>query len=99
MSRVKVLILVLVCTVLAPALLLAMFLQAVIGSEPRAQSMAVAFDECGNSLFGGEPTMTISTRVGNALLAGKGWARAAARFIDFFFGPGHCLANATTQKV
>jgi hypothetical protein len=56
--------------------------------------MAIAFDGCGNALFGGDPTMTISARTGLALLDGKRWARIVAPVIDFAFGKGHCLEKA-----
>ena len=38
--------------------------------------------------------MTISERVGLAVLAGKRWAPPAARLIDALFGAGHCAAEA-----
>jgi len=95
MTRPKLLLLWLACLLAAPVLLLAMLAQAVAGSPTRAQSMAVAFDECGNALFGGPPRMTISTRAGNGLIEGKRWARIVAPAIDFIFGQGHCLANAS----
>ena len=82
-------------TLVTPILNLAMLMQALFGSEARAKSMAVAQDECGNALFGGPPDKTISTRTGNGLIDGQRWAKIAAPVIDFFFGKGHCLANAT----
>jgi len=78
-----------------PVLLIAMLIQALFGSEARAKSMAIAQDECGSSLFGNPPTETISTATGNALVEGKRWAKLVAPFIDFIFGKGHCLANAS----
>jgi len=84
-------------TLVTPILNLAMLMQALFGSEERAKSMAVAQDECGNALFGGPADQTISTRTGNALIEGKNWAKIAAPIIDFMFGKGHCLANATLK--
>jgi hypothetical protein len=83
------------CTLAAPILCVAMLCQAAFGSTSRALSMAVAQDECGNALFGGSRGETISTRTGNALIQGDRWARYIAPAIDFLFGKGHCLANAT----
>lgn len=60
--------------------------------------MAAAYDKCGNALFGGPETQTISCRVGNGLLKGDKWASYVAPCIDFFFGQGHCLANANLSK-
>jgi len=94
MSKVKLILICLMCAVFAPVLVLCMLAQALFGSGDRALSMAVAFDECGNALFGGDATETISRRTGLALLAGKRWAKIVAPVIDFIFGPGHCLANA-----
>ena len=94
MTRLKLCGLWLMCVLVTPLLLLAMLVQALLGSAPRAQQMAVAYDECGNALFGGPPTETISRRTGLALIAGKRWAKIVAPCIDFIFGKGHCLANA-----
>jgi hypothetical protein len=83
------------CLALAPLLLAAMLAQALLGSPDRAFRMAVAFDGCANALFGGLPTMTVSTRIGNALVEGKRWAAFAAPIIDFVFGKDHCLRSAS----
>lgn len=95
MNRLKLCALWALCALVTPILLLAMLVQALLGSAPRAQRMAVAYDECGNALFGGPATETISTRTGNALIQGKRWAKIVAPCIDALFGKGHCLANAT----
>jgi hypothetical protein len=95
MSRLQLCGLWLLCVFASLILLVAMLAQALIGSAPRAQRMAVAYDECGNALFGGPPTETISTRTGNALIQGRRWAKIIAPCIDAIFGAGHCLANAT----
>lgn len=97
MTRRKLFFIWLLCAFVAPVLIIAMLVQAVLGSTARAQSMAVALDECGNSLFGGDPQETISRRTGLALAAGKKWAKIAAPLIDFIFGKGHCLANAADR--
>jgi len=98
MIRAKLLMIWGLCTVTAPILLLAMACQASFGSTSRALSMAVAYDECGNALFGGARGETISTRTGNALIQGRRWAKIVAPIIDGIFGPGHCLANATIKR-
>lgn len=97
MSRPKLFLVCLLCAATAPFLLIAMACQAVFGSTDRALSMAFAYDVCGNALFGGSRGETISMRTGNALIAGKRWAKIAAPIIDVLFGAGHCLANATAN--
>jgi hypothetical protein len=74
-----------------------MVLQAIFGDVSRALSMATALDECGNSLFGGDPQMTISTRTGNGVILGYRWAKLLAPLIDFLFGKNHCADNATIK--
>jgi len=98
MQRARLLLICSFCAAVLPILAVAMLAQAALGSSSRALSMALAIDACGNSLFGGVPTQTISSRTGNALLAGRPWARIAAPVIDFIFGAGHCLANATEMQ-
>lgn len=97
MSRVQLLLVWVLCLVTSPVLFIAMACQAAFGSRDRALSMAVAYDECGNALFGGTRGETISARVGNGLIQGKRWAKIAAPCIDLLFGKGHCLANATLK--
>lgn len=94
MSRGRLVILWLVIMLVTPILLTMMLLQAVFGAANRALSMAIAFDECGSSLFGGDPRETISRRTGLAVIAGKSWGIWLAPKIDFFFGAGHCAAKA-----
>jgi hypothetical protein len=99
MSRAKLLMVWVLCTLAAPILCVAMFFQAAFGSTDRALSMAVAQDVCGNALFGGSRGETISTRTGNALIQGKQWAKFVAPIIDALFGAGHCVANATIKSL
>lgn len=98
MSRLKLLLIWVLCSILLVPLMLAMFVQAAIGSAERALNMEFALDVCGNALFGGTRGETISERTGNALVRGQRWAKIAAPIIDFLMGAGHCLANATIQK-
>jgi hypothetical protein len=99
MTRFKLFLIWVLCAIATPVLIIAMLAQLVAGSVARAQSMAVALDECGNSLFGGDAQETISRRTGLALIAGKRWAKVVAPVIDFLFGKGHCLANATDKPI
>lgn len=82
------------CVLIAPFLLVLQLGQALFGSPSRSFKMALALDAVGNALLGGEPTMTVSTRVGNGLKRGEPWATPAAKFIDMIFGKNHCLDNA-----
>lgn len=94
MSRLRLVAIWLLCAAVTPLLLAGMLLQAIGGAQGRALGIAVALDEAGNALFGGDARQTISTRTGKGLVAGKRWARLAAPVIDFFFGAGHCAAHA-----
>ena len=94
MRRAKLTILWALCALVAPLLLLAMLVMIARGTTGRALSMEIAFDECGNAMTGGAPTETISSRTGKAAAAGKRWGLIAAPIIDFFFGAGHCAAQA-----
>lgn len=95
MNRLKLVALWLLVTLFMPLFSLVMLIQAVAGSQSRAKNMALAQDECGNSMFGGPPTQTMSSRVGDGLIEGKRWARVLAPIIDFLFGAGHCLSNVS----
>lgn len=95
MSRPTLLKLWLLCLAVTPVLLIAQLIHSLVGSRGRAYTMAVALDEVGNAMLGGSHNETISTRVGNALLLSKPWAKPAAKFIDTLFGKGHCLSKAT----
>ena len=98
-ARAILVLLWLVCAFTAPILIFMMLMQALFGATNRAQSMADAFDQCGNALFGGDPTVTISSRTGDGVILGYRWALILAPVIDFFFGAGHCAFYATLNKV
>lgn len=83
---------------LSPILLFVLLFDILVGADRRARAMLIAFDQVGNAATGGSPTMTVSERTGNALLAGKPWAKPAAKFIDYMFGKNHCLENATINR-
>lgn len=97
MSRPRVFVLCLACAILSPLLVLMMLAQVLAGSVSRAMSMAIAFDQVGNSLFGGSERETISRRTGLAAIAGKPWAIWLAPKIDALFGAGHCAENAAAE--
>lgn len=97
-NRFKLVILWALCTIAMPVLSIAMLIQAVFGSEPRAKSMAIAQDECGNALFGGPPEQTMSARTGDGMILGHRWALICGPIIDFLFGPGHCLSNVDLPR-
>lgn len=94
MTRKKLFLIWVLCVIITPLLLVAMLGQILSGSTQRAYSMAIALDECGNCLLGGDAQETISRRVGLAFIAGKPWSRVTVPVIDMVFGKGHCLANA-----
>ena len=52
-------------------------------------NILVSLDQFGNTLFGGDPDETISSRSGKAHRAGKRWGHVMCRFLSFF-DPGHC---------
>ncbi len=97
-NRAKTLVLWALITVLLPFAQVVMLLQILFGSNQRAHNQAVAYDEAGNTIFGGPPTQTMSSRVGDAEVLGQKWAKVAAPILDFFFGKGHALANVTLPE-
>jgi hypothetical protein len=92
--RLRALVLWLACTAVLPLLWIMQLLQAIAGNPERSINMAAAIDSCGNALFGGEPDMTLSERVGLARMSGKRYSRVAVTVIDALFGKGHCAAEA-----
>jgi hypothetical protein len=70
-----------------------MLFQILFGSNERAHNQAVAYDEAGNTIFGGRPDQTMSSRVGDAKIRGQKWAQIAQPILDFLFGAGHALSN------
>jgi hypothetical protein len=97
MDRIKLVLIWLLCVAFVVPLMLGMLIEAVCGSQSRALNIAVGYDCAYNGLFGGAEQQTISTRTGNALIEGRRWALLVAPVIDFLFGAGHCLANATIK--
>lgn len=67
-------------------------------------NLLIALDQGINTLIGGDPDETISSRVGRASLAGRRRARIAESIIDWLFmllgdGPGHCQRNIEWDEV
>lgn len=67
------------------------------------RNLAIALDQGLNTLLGGDPDETISSRVGRAAQAGKRWGRTAERIIDRLFiwlgeGPGHCQRSIEVAR-
>lgn len=79
------------CLTLTPLLLVAFFWQSFMGNPERAIHIAKAYDIYGNNALGGTIGKTVSTQVGNALVAGKAWAKLPAKIIDALMGENHCL--------
>lgn len=52
-------------------------------------NILVSLDQFGNSLAGGDPDETISSRAAKGQLHGKWWGKAMCRFLDVF-DHGHC---------
>jgi hypothetical protein len=50
-------------------------------------NILVAVDQLANTLLGGDPDETLSSRAAKLAEAGLRWP---ARFIDWLFGRGHC---------
>lgn len=92
-NRAKTLVLWALITVLLVPAQLVMLFQILFGSNQRAHNQAVAYDEAGNTIFGGPPDQTMSSRVGNGVIKGQKWALIAQPILDFFFGAGHALSN------
>lgn len=58
----------------------------------------IAIDQLGNTITGGDPDETISSRTGKAAIAGKRWALILERIINAIFlhltgERDHCRAN------
>jgi hypothetical protein len=92
-NRSKTLLLWFLITLILPFAQIVMLVQTLLGSGQRAHNQAVAYDQAGNTIFGGPPTQTMSSRVGDAKVRGQKWAQIAAPILDFFFGKGHALSN------
>ena len=98
-TRFRAIILWLLCTAVLPLLWIMQGLQGLFGSPERSINMALAQDQCGNALFGGDPGQSISERTGLAAMEGKRWAKITAPCIDFFFGQNHCYDSALAWQM
>lgn len=92
-ERAKTLVMLVLVTLLLPVAQIVMLFQTLLGSGERARNQAIAYDEVGNTIFGGRPDQTMSSRVGDAKAKGQKWALVAAPVLDFFFGKGHAYSN------
>lgn len=52
----------------------------------------ILLDEFGNTVTGGDPGETISSRAGKAMVAGKTWGCVLCRFLNLF-QKDHCLKS------
>jgi hypothetical protein len=91
MTRSRIIVLTLICvliniTIISPLMLA----QATLGSLGRAYRANIGVDQAGNALLGGSEDETISSRTGRHAIEGRWWALALEKFIDTFFGRGHC---------
>lgn len=55
-------------------------------------NLLILLDETGNTLTGGDPGETISSRAGKAMLEGKRWGCVLCRFLNLF-QKDHCLKS------
>lgn len=57
-------------------------------------NLAIAVDQFVNAIAGGSPRQTVSSRLGRAAWAGKGWAAKACVVLGWIFrDPQHCAAS------
>lgn len=59
--------------------------------------LLVSLDQFGNTLAGGDPDETISSRAAKARNKGKTWGCVLCRVIDWF-DTGHCDKNIETDE-
>ncbi|WP_118181421.1 hypothetical protein [Paraburkholderia phosphatilytica] len=97
MSRLQLLTVWLLMVVTMPIMYVGMLCELSFGVPSRAENMAIGYDCAMGGMFGNPAYMTISARTGNGLIEGARWAKIVSPIIDFFFGKGHCLANATIK--
>ena len=62
-------------------------------------NLAVALDQLGNALVGGNAHGTLSARAWEAWCAGRAWGRWARPAIDAVFGAGHCERACKREAV
>jgi hypothetical protein len=86
-----------ICLATSALLFTAMLYQALFGNPLRAYGVALAYDKCGNYALGGTKNISVSEQVGNALVAGKTWAKYVAWGIDLLMGKNHCLYTAKVK--
>jgi len=55
-------------------------------------NLLILIDEAANTLTGGDPGETISSRAGKAMTKGKAWGCILCKFLDLF-QKDHCLKS------
>lgn len=55
-------------------------------------NLAILLDEFGNTLTGGDPGETISSRAGKAMQEGQAWGCVLCKFLNLF-QKDHCLLS------
>lgn len=60
-------------------------------------NVLVSLDQLGNTLTGGDPDETISSRSAKANLAGKWWGICMCKFLDIF-DSGHCQESIESDE-
>lgn len=92
-SRSRIIILALICSVVAVLVAVLLPLIALFGETHRAWRASIAIDQVANALTGGSEDETISSRTGRAQRDGALWGRLFAPCVDLFFGKDHCRDN------
>ena len=60
-------------------------------------NLLVSLDQLGNSLLGGDPDETVSSRSAKAQVRGALWGRAMCRTLDVF-DKGHCARSIEADE-
>lgn len=97
MSRLRMLVILLICAFSAVLSLGWMALLLVPGKPGRFLSVAVGFDQTGNATFAGWPDETVSARAHRCAASSPMWARLE-RLLDKGFGAGHCRASYESER-
>jgi hypothetical protein len=59
-------------------------------------NLLITLDQCCNTILGGDPDETISSRLGKSTNGIGIWARG---IVDRIFGPGHCRRSVENDEV
>lgn len=95
-SRFNLLLCWLLIAALLPFVMVAFLLAVLFGDLKVAINTAIALDQSGNAIIGGNPDETISSACGRIIAAGR-WGHWRYWFglliVDRLFGRGHCVAS------